>query len=93
MSYLDEEGYPTDECIELVKSWNPKDGVGLLEFVESVWCWDNYISHEGNTWALHTGGWSGNEDLIGAMAENTVWWLMHWVSSERGGKFVFEVRQ
>ena len=38
---------------------------------------------------ISTGGWSGNEDLIGAMQNNAMLWIMTWVSSRRGGHYTF----
>ena len=40
---------------------------------------------------ISTGGWSGNEDLIGAMMANNSFWMLAWSSSRRGGHYVFEV--
>jgi len=40
-------------------------------------------------WELHTGGWSGNEEIIRAMQDNRVWWGMFWESSRRGGHYEF----
>lgn len=37
---------------------------------------------------LHTGGWSGCEDLISAAA-GSVWWFRWWHSTTRGGHYVF----
>jgi len=40
--------------------------------------------------ALHTGGWSGNEDIIGEL-QGTWFWLMYWTESHRGGHYYFEI--
>lgn len=55
----------------------------LWEFVERGW------EQDGDIYILITSGWSGNEDLIGAMQENFLFWSFHWESSTRGGKHVF----
>lgn len=39
---------------------------------------------------LSTGGWSGNESLIGAMKRNYILWSLTWVQSRRGGHYIFE---
>lgn len=38
---------------------------------------------------MATGGWSGNEDVIGALQRNTVLWLVSWSASVRGGYYEF----
>jgi len=45
-----------------------------------------------HVWTVSSGGWSGCEDVIGALGENTVFWLMCWRSSRRGGHFEFETK-
>ena len=40
---------------------------------------------------LSTGGWSGSEDVICAMEENYMFWMCCWISSLRGGHYVFEI--
>ena len=39
---------------------------------------------------LHTGGWSGNEDIIEALAAS-MFWLMYWQKSVRNGHYYFEI--
>lgn len=40
---------------------------------------------------LHTGGWSGNEDIIKALQKNKYFFIFHWYKSERGGHYYFEI--
>jgi hypothetical protein len=91
---LDEDGYPTEELLERVKTWPYDKGyAGLMELVRANWQWENYFQQDGNKYALSTGGWSGNEDLIGALQENTLFWVCCWESSRRGGHYEFEVAE
>lgn len=57
------------------------------------WGWDEAdVMDDGRLvrrYRVSTGGWSGNEDLLGAMEANYLWWHT-WVSSRRGGHFMFE---
>ena len=39
---------------------------------------------------LHTGGWSGNEDIV-AELRDTWFWLMYWQATHRGGHYYFEI--
>ncbi len=94
---LDEHGYPTEEALEKIKDWPDKDMLGLMAFVKELWYYpewgwnekdeDKYVSY-----LISTGGWSGNEDLIGAMKSNHMFWMFCWVQSRRGGHYIFEVK-
>jgi hypothetical protein len=88
------DGYPTEEELEKIRQWpHERQWVGLMEFVESIW-WNPEWgwTKEGTTYRISTGGWSGNEDLIGALKANTMFWLCCWQSSRRGGHYEFVVR-
>lgn len=86
--------YPTEEELELVKNWPHTDFEGLMERVESLWWMSEWgFKKTQRRYYLSTGGWSGNEDIIRALKENTMFWMMCWVQSRRGGHYVFEVRK
>lgn len=94
--YLDEDGYPTEDALNHIKEF-PVTGSAkeLLDFVRSLWNWDNMAGIEERPhpfkdgevehimW-FSTGGWSGNEDLIRALKSNFLGQML-WVKSERGG--------
>jgi len=44
-----------------------------------------FLSYE-----YHTGGWSGNEDVINSLQQNFFWFLF-WERSIRGGHYYFEI--
>ncbi len=44
-------------------------------------------------WRVSTAGWSGNEDIIGAMRDNFSFWHVCWHSTQKGGHFVFHLRR
>ena len=87
---FDRSRYPTDETCEAVATWNPCDPVGWFEFVEAAWSDYGRVRRDGWTIDFVTGGWSGNEQLIGAMHANVAWSLC-WESSHRGGLHRFEI--
>lgn len=103
----DQDGYPTAEEIQSIKTWDVADPRGWLEFVKSCWWaadWGWTIGEEQIAPAdfhhgavarrrhdVSTGGWSGNEEIIGAMMENHFLWGQVWESTRRGGHYVFLV--
>ncbi len=94
---LDENGYSDEKSLKEIEKWDIlKQGVqGLLDLVEEN-------THFGD-WSFcikgkhilrleyHTGGWSGNEDVIGALRRNHLFWGMFWQKSERGGHYYFRI--
>lgn len=89
---MPEDGYPTEDELQRIRAWDAHDPSGLLEFVRGCWTWaDTHFKQEGNAYTLSTGGWSGNEDLLAALQQNAVFWLLCWKSSHRGGRFEFEI--
>jgi hypothetical protein len=42
---------------------------------------------------LHTGGWSGNEDIIRTLEANEWFWMFYWFSSRVGGHYEFHIRK
>ena len=79
--------YPSDEELQRIREWKvttPADFNQLMEYVKDIWHWD-FVEQRGGCWRLVTGGWSGNEDIIGALHANFMVWVMTWQSSHRGG--------
>ena len=87
------DGYPTEYELTKIQDWDMKDFTGWMEFIESLWLWESCWSEKDGVYELSTGGWSGNEELIDAMGDNTVMWLVHWYSSKRGGHYVFMTQE
>ena len=98
----DNDGYPTEEQLEKLRTWKWKDYTGLMEYVRGIWHWgipDKNIEHVKDDfdndvirYTMATGGWSGNESIIGALSDNFIFWSTCWVQSSRGGGYIFEVR-
>jgi len=88
----DQDGYPTEEELKRLKEWDRKDVRGFLDFLESIWWtadWGFVLSGKRKKILdLHTGGWSGNEEIISVLRE-TFFWCLYWQSSRRGGHYTF----
>ena len=98
-----EHGYPTDDALELLRTWDWKKGwTNLMSLVQSIWHWgdnqystrtlDDDLGRVEVEYTFHTGGWSGNEDIIDALQSNFMFWMMCWYQSRRGGHYKFRVR-
>ncbi len=99
---LDEHGYPDDASLEAIKNWDhvwKEDGMtldleGLLSLVRDNLKyadgpgWSSY-DRQGNLLAIHTGGWSGNEDTIDALMSNWMFRSLCWRQTHRGGHYYF----
>lgn len=88
---MNKDGYPDKRELKKIRKWKANDYHGLMAFVHDRW---NYAEvswkQTGDVYYISTVGWSGNEDLIGAMNENYAWWALYWFSVERGGHYVFK---
>ena len=101
---LDDDGYPTDEALEIIEIWHWNDAKGWFDFIHSIWHLASWGWKEGEaideitnkkTWCYYvsTAGWSGNESIIRAMQKNDWMWHMNWVQSRRGGHYIFELKE
>lgn len=90
---MDTAGYPDDQELARIQAWPHDDFRGLMEFVHSLWHNTEWGWTQGRYTSYHlsTGGWSGNESLIGALQLNTMFWLTCWEKSSKGGHYEFLV--
>jgi hypothetical protein len=75
----------------------------LLDYVKNLWEYPDrfYIGKSRKhkfmknkrirTLYLSTGGWSGNESIIGSLHKNFIFWSMYWYKEQRGGHYWFEI--
>lgn len=85
--------YPTEEDLEFIENYDAvklKDPTILIEYIRKLWPWSHYFVLENNKLELHTGGWSGAEQIIDSLAK-TMFWHLYWQKSERGGHHYFEI--
>lgn len=95
--WKDEDGYPTDHALEVIAKWNTHNREEIdkvLEFAASLWWHPELVTFpsedpDGNRWEFVTGGWSGNESIIGAMERNEALYMLAWESSHRAGRHTF----
>ncbi len=94
---LDENDYPDEKSLKEIRKWDIlKQGVqGLLDLVEENTNWPDWsFDIKGKRvlrFEYHTGGWSGNEDVIGALQRNTLFFSMFWKKTEAGGHYYFRI--
>lgn len=90
---LDADGYPTDETLKRITEWPYSDFVGLMKFVREAWAYADagYWDQTDTGYSISTAGWSGNEDIIGALRANKMFWLCCWEESRRGGHYKFDL--
>ncbi len=81
--------YPREDDLQRITEWDWHDFEGLMLFIRPYWSRHGKFSHTGRDYDLETGGWSGNEQIIEALAQNAIFWGCCWQKSERGGHHVF----
>lgn len=92
---MDKDGYPDNRELKKIRNWPYADFQGLMEYVFDRWKYADcgYWKKGRKYYRISTGGWSGNESLISALMQNRMFWSCCWVSSKRGGHYVFEIRK
>jgi len=94
--YLDNEGYPTEKILQIIEKWDvTKQSINeLIALIETIWKWPDWgFIRKGKKLELHTGGWSGNEDIIYAMQKNFILWSLIWRVHKTGGHYYFEIKE
>jgi hypothetical protein len=100
---IDDYGYPTQEWLQYIKQYSPDYDIPILEFAQimaiSGWWMPDWgvVVHKKYKgkykFELHTGGWSGNEDIIDAIKSNIylTHFSMNYVMWKIGGHYYFEI--
>lgn len=100
---MDNEGYPEEYELKLIEQWDWRDVFGLIDYIGDRWAYGGHGFRK--SWGkskyskrsvlfleLHTGGWSGNEEIINALLANymavAVLGYKQW---NTGGHYKFEV--
>jgi hypothetical protein len=94
----DKDGYPTKKELEKIKNWDilNNDIQEFLEYIRSIWRTPDWgFSLKGKRilkLELHTGGWSGNEEIMYALQHNYLFWGLYWRKSLTGGHYYFRIK-
>lgn len=93
----DEDGYPTEIALEVIRRWPWTKKKELFDFIKAIWFmpsfgWNEEVTEEATTYYISTAGWSGNESVIQALKEAEFIWSFTWVQSRRGGHYIFEIK-
>ena len=90
---LDTDGYPAEESLEAIEKWEVIGSplTEFLEYCQSLWSYPERWVQEEDSLYLSTGGWSGNESVVGSMKRNFIFWAMCWEESRRGGHYKFDL--
>jgi len=88
---FDKDGYPTDAILaklnSLANDYTARKET--IKLIRDLWYWgEPWVTFTGSDLFLSTGGWSGNESVVGALRDTMFWWL-YWQKSERGGHYHF----
>jgi hypothetical protein len=94
--------YPSGADLDYIEAWPLDDPLGWFRFLHGCWWAADWGWREESAiddsdrpvrrFSISTGGWSGNEEIIEAMGRNFLWHVT-WMSSRRGGHYVFEVTE
>lgn len=91
--------YPNSTELEKISKWrlmclSIDNFEKFLSYLETIWnnCDSYEFEYKGNKIELHTGGWSGCEDIINAL-KKTEFWFLFWQKSIRGGHYYFTINK
>ena len=88
--------YPSEEFLEDIRHWNPKNFNNLFDYIKDFWLKNSgiigcRIEDGEEIYELWTNS-PYNEIIIGNLAINHDFWLLHWRMSCRGGYYEFSRR-
>jgi hypothetical protein len=101
---LDSRGYPTLEWLQFLENYEPCEELPLMTVIRDILPKGWYMAEWGYVLRkkyrgvikleLHTGGWSGNEEIISAILSNMNFthFKMQYVGWRAGGHYYFEIK-
>lgn len=84
--------YPNEESLDKIRKWQvltDDDYIAIMEYARDLWYYPDMFRNDGKKYTLTTCGWSGNEEVIGALNDNIYVRMSYWYSSTRGGVHVY----
>lgn len=92
--FLDEDGYPTNKTLEIIRTMNAIDEAKaqeLFRLVQSLWWYGTMKETKPGLWVCATAGWSGNESLMNSVLDNASLRAYSYMMYVSGGLFVFAI--
>lgn len=105
---LGDDGYPSEIELQRIATWFDNlmphtdwwsEMLALADYVKARWqyadmgYWQEIDDRDGARFLrISTGGWSGNEDLVGHLMD-TPFGMISFESESRGGHYLFKVRK
>ena len=100
---FDADGYPTDETLERIRTWDiktPADMAEVMDFAGRAWSYPKYWecnpAFVEDDWTgpyrqyvFSTGGASGNESIVHAIEQNQMLQIIGAWSWRRGGHYEY----
>lgn len=101
---FDEQGYPTDAALDRIATWiigTLHDLEDAMDFAGRLWYYPNAWQKEVGwldpedggrpclRYVFSTGGWSGNESVVGAIEKNALLQMLGAWSWRRGGHYEY----
>jgi len=101
---FDAEGYPTEATLRRIRRWSIQtnaDFEAVMDFAGRAWNWPHlwvrerdwidpdYPSFPTLRYVFSTGGWSGNESIVGAIEKNQMVQMIGAWPWRRGGHYEY----
>ena len=85
--------YPSEVVLRFLEKETSID-VPFIATIEGEWEFADcdFFVWKGEVLELHTGGWSGNEDIIRALQRNKAFWKLL-EKEEAGGHYYFKLKK
>jgi hypothetical protein len=84
------QGYPTEDTLTVISNWPPNDYEGWLDFCIKLWSDYGSVRKTSTKLVFTTGGWSGNEEIAGAMDRHILFRILYLSCWKRGGLTVWD---